>query len=354
MSIQKFFIFFILFSSILRAQSKKEQLEFLNSKIDSLTRMLTFEKSLSKIQSDSIYSQSEIISNLNSIIQKKDQLLLTNKEELNKLNQEISLLQKDLALSINCNDFVYFPKYNSLEKLDSIQNCVNPSFIKAQFYRHYFNLLLFRELKLNETLEGISYEIIMQLIKYREQYLNQYHLLFSEESEVLKSVISLDEQFYFYKSENQKLNETGAFYNELKDFYFGNESDEFIISNYGKYILTFFNLAGATTEANVTQLFEIKNDSIIPVDVYENLLSNLESKIKNKFGKNAFLSRDFQILSNNHQMELQCAIIKDGDPFCCGTAKIKLLTNDFLYYKENSLMYGEVENNGNVKKWIPL
>lgn len=329
------------------SQNKKEQIEVLNLSIDSLQEVIKTEKTISQEKSSEIENLKKEIDELN-ITNRKSQLKLDNASaEIKTLYEDISKLKSELELVKICNQFINYSSITTLAELNEIQSCATASSLKADFYRHYYEVYLLKQLRQEFKLIDLSDAILMELLLIRRIEMGQRGF---EEPEITNIVMELDKQFFLekYSRENSILSPT--FLDLLKRYYYNILSDEYFIQTYDKFVKTFYNLAGAFTEANVTQLYEIQNNILKPIDVYENILLDIESKMVKHFGKECMIHRDFTITKINNQYQVECAINRADDPFCCGSGSIKFLTTDFITYDLNSLMWGK-RTNGGIVSW---
>lgn len=332
------------------SQNKKEQIEVLIFSIDSLKDVIKAERIISQEKSNEIENLKKDIDVLN-ITNRKSQLKLDNASaEIKKLNEDISKLKSELELTKICNQFINYSSITTLAELNEIQSCATASLLKADFYRHYYEVFLLQQLRQDFNLSDLSDLVLLDLLKIRRKEIGLRQFDQLKESEIINNVINLDKQFKLekYSKENSILSQT--FSNLLKTHYYNELSEEYIINVYDKFILTFYNLNGAGTESNVTQLYEIQNNILKPIDVYENILLQVESKMVKHFGKECMIHRDFTITKINGQYQVECDINRADDPFCCGSGSVKFLTTDFITYDLNSLMWGN-STNGGVVSW---
>jgi hypothetical protein len=329
------------------SQNKKEQIEALNFSIDSLHGVIKTEKTISQVKSSEIENLKTQIEALN-LKDKKSQLQIENASiEITQLHKDISKLKTELESAKICNQFMNYLSITNLADLNEIQSCAKASVLKADFYRHYYEVFLLKQLRQDFNLNDLSDVVVLDLLQIRRKDIGSSQV---EESELLNAVNTLDKQFVLENYSKEKTSLSQTFSEMLKQFYFNTLSDEYYINVVDQFILTFYNLNGAGTEANVTQLYEVKNNIILPIDVYENILLNIESKMVKHFGKDNMISQDFTITKINGQYQVECKIRRADDPLCCGSGSIKFLTTDFITYDHNSLMWGN-RTNGDVVNW---
>ena len=332
------------------SQNKKEQIEALNFSIDSLQEVIKTEKTISQEKSSEIENLKKQVEALN-LNDKKSQLKIENAStEIKQLHEDISKLKSDLESAKICNQFMNYSSITSLADLNEIQSCAKASTLKADFYCHYYEVFLLQQLRQDFNLGDLSDVVLLDLLQIRRKEIGLRKFDQLEESEIINNVINLDKQFISEKYSKEKMILSQTFSDLLKTHYYNELSEEYIINVYDKFILTFYNLNGAGTESNVTQLYEIKNNIILPIDVYENILVNIESKMVKHFGKECIINRDFTITKINGQYQVECNIGRADDPLCCGSGSIKFLTTDFITYNYNSLMWGN-RTNGDVVSW---
>ncbi len=244
-----------------------------------------------------------------------------------------------------------YSSFTNLSELNKLQSLATPSLSKANFYRYYYEVYLLHQLRTDFNLTNLNDVVVLELLQNRRKEIESRQFDQFKESEVINSVISLDKQFISDKYCDYKTILSQTFLEMLRNFYYQDLSDEYYINVYNKFVLTFYNLNGAGNESNVTQLYEIKNNTIIPIDVYENILLNIENKMVKHFGKQCVISRDFTIAKINGQYEVKCSIGRADDPPCCGNGLIKFSTIDFITYNLNSLMWGNKNGDGDAVSW---
>jgi hypothetical protein len=335
-----FFFYFFGFT-----QSKKEQIEVLNFSIDSLNKVVLTER---KVNQDQVKEIEELT--------KKD---LANHTEISQLKKELSFaietidrLKSDLEKANICNQFWNYSSYTSLSDLNKLQSCIAPNLTKSEFYKYYYEVFLLKQLRSNFNLINISDIVLLQLLKERRNSLqNAYPLGEEEKTEIVTKVISLDRIFVTEKYNSQYSTLSELFIQALFNHYFAGMSDEYNIEQFDNYVVTFYNLSGAGSEANQTKLYQIKNNSIEEINLYAYILEGIGQKMVKHFGKDCRISSDFSLKKINNSYEVSCTVYKAYDPDCCGSGYIKFTTSDFLEFDINSLMYGYDNGNNSVNSW---
>jgi len=327
------------------SQSKKEQIEILNFRIDSLNKVIVFERG---INHDNVREIKELtkkeLANQNEISQLK--------KELNAANENIDKLNSYLEKATICNQFWNYSSYTSLSELNKLQSCIDPNLTKSEFYKYYYEVYLLKQIRSNFNLINISDIVLLQLLKERRNSMQSTYPLDEEQkTEIINKVTSLDRIFITekYNSQNSALSE--SFVEALQNQYFAGMSDEYSIEQFDNYIVTFYNLSGAGSEANRTRLYEVKNNAIEEIKLYDYLLESIGQKMVKYFGKDCRISSDFSLKKINNKYEVKCAIYKADDPDCCGSGYIKFTTSNFLEFDINSLMYGYDNGNQSVNIW---
>lgn len=326
-------------------QSKKEQIEALNLSIDSLNKVVLTER---KVNQDLVKEIEELT--------KKD---LANQNEISQLKKELSVasekidkLNSDLEKATICNQFWNYASLSDLNNLNKLQSCIAPNLTKSEFYKYYYEVSLLKQLRSNFNLSNISDIVLLQLLKERRNSMqNAYPLGEEEKSEIVNKVISLDRIFVTEKYNSQNSIPSELFIEALFNHYFAGMSDEYTIEQFDNYVVTFYNLSGAGSEANQTRLYEVKNNSIEEINLYDYLLEGIGQKMVKYFGKDCRISSDFSLKKINNNYEVNCAVYKADDPDCCGSGYIKFTTSNFLEFDINSLMYGYDNGNNSVNSW---
>jgi hypothetical protein len=274
------------------------------------------------------------------------------KKELNAANENIDKLNSYLEKATICNQFWNYSSYTSLSELNKLQSCIDPNLTKSEFYKYYYEVYLLKQIRSNFNLINISDIVLLQLLKERRNSMQSTYPLDEEQkTEIINKVTSLDRIFITekYNSQNSALSE--SFVEALQNQYFAGMSDEYSIEQFDNYIVTFYNLSGAGSEANRTRLYEVKNNAIEEIKLYDYLLESIGQKMVKYFGKDCRISSDFSLKKINNKYEVKCAIYKADDPDCCGSGYIKFTTSNFLEFDINSLMYGYDNGNQSVNIW---
>jgi len=116
------------------------------------------------------------------------------------------------------------------------------------------------------------------------------------------------------------------------------------------YILFFYNLSGMRA-GNHTRLYELKNQSLKEVNVYDNFQALLGQKMVKHFGKDCYLGPDFQIKSYGSRMDVIFSVYKADDAECCSSGFVKFSTVDFISIEPSTLMVGKNAGDGSVHSW---
>ena len=326
-------------------QSKKEQIEVLNFSIDSLSKVLLTER---KVYQDLLKEIEELtkkdLANQNEISQLK--------KELSAANETIERLNSDFEKATICNQFWNYSSYSSLSDLNKLQSCITPNLTKSEFYKYYYEVFLLKQLRSNFNLINISDIVLLQLLKERRNSMqNAYPLGEEEKTEIVSKVISLDRIFVTEKYNSQHSTLSELFIEALFNHYFAGMSDEYTVEQFDNYVVTFYNLSGAGSEANQTKLYEIKNNSIEEINLYDFILVDIGQKMVKHFGKDCRISSDFSLKKINNKYEVNCKVFKVDDPGCCGSGYVKFTTSNFLEFDINSLMYSYDNGNNSVNSW---
>lgn len=333
----------LLYSFCVIAQSKKEKIESLNLSLDSLNQVVKSERSIS-------FEKTKEINDLKKQIEVLNKNEIAKQSEIDRLKSELAQLNNELEQSKVCNKFLNYSYYTSLKELNHLQMCSPPSLVKADFYRHYYEVILLTQIRNDFNVSNLSDFVLLDLFKERRKSILSVQFDQKDESEIISIVTELDRQFKADNYSDQRTSLTDAFLELLYKFYFNQLSNEYNVEVHDRFVLTFYNLNGAGTEGNVTALYEIKNNTIHLINVYNDILSKIETMMVKHFGKDCNISRDFSITKVNGSYEVKCTIGK-FDEYWNGSGEIKFLTNDFVNY--NSLMWGLKNSNGVVVNWKP-
>jgi len=122
------FIMFVVLGWVCLGQSKKEQIEILSTRLDSLNQILSSERNINSTKIDDlniiIYSLEKNISQLNDKISKLEQELSGSKTISQKLQNDLSLKQKEINnLQVHLNsilDSISIHNYKSVQIGDQI------------------------------------------------------------------------------------------------------------------------------------------------------------------------------------------------------------------------------------------
>jgi hypothetical protein len=345
------YITLIFTSNVLYGQNKKEQLLFMQKEIDSINSLLLKEKernSVLEIVHTNLTNDFIVLKNLKTEKEIKLSELETELSALKKVNIE---LENERIQLTNCNKLLNLYNLTNIHDLNEIQFCAKSSTLISDFYIYYYEVWVLSELKKNLSSQNkIEDGVLLEILRNRRGFYaspDPRNAVISEKINTLDSIFLAEN----YSTLTTKL--TDEFIEKLTDFYLYNIglSDEYLMKIYGDYVWTFYNLSGAGTEPNTTQLYKIHGNDQMYVPVYENLLEPAEKYLTKHFGKGCFISHDFHIEQQNDGFLISCTVYKFDDPLCCGSGKATIFTHDFNSFNLSTLKWGVKTNSGEVKVW---
>jgi hypothetical protein len=331
-----FITLFILTIGISFSQSKKEQIEILKNRIDSLNVVAENERNFNYIKEQEFNSK---ISGYES--------------QITSLKTTISNINKNLYLNELKNDklskAIYYKDFNSIEELNEIQKVIKPSLTKSDFYKYYFEKLTVNELKKRNGFNSYSDTIISKLISMSGEELK--NMMIYKKNDILKNVNKIDSlfnkkklniedyfdsDFYVYLASNYYCND---YYVDLKDW--------IIVDN---LVNITYNVSGMDA-GNRTNLFKIEDNDVNEIDL-SYIFQKVAMKMQSHVGKGCYINYNRTGLIINkigNEYEITQTLYKMDDSMCCPSYFVKFTTKTFYDFDEKTIMYQKnIENS----KWL--
>jgi hypothetical protein len=279
------FVTFLCSKNILFSQSKKEQLEILQFKIDSLT--LNYNTDLNQ-KVARIYVLNQKLDSLEKELEEKNKKYITKAHELEKVLAQNEDLTIQLARELNCDYENLFKERNLGKVVKQISDCQYKVFTNS-VYAHFEKVTIFNILR-EEKYLGLNDELLWYLV-----------------NRIVHDVSAGNEMMYFFNSAewnqfaSKYTNDNITMLTLHRDF--SNAIGyEYIYDNeavrLGKYYVLSLNAAAMGSEFQ-KNCFKIENDTLIEVnfdfvDFYNKIQSTFHSddirfwEIKNENGTNWF------------------------------------------------------------------
>jgi hypothetical protein len=337
-------LFVLLFiTNFCLGQSKKDQIESLNRAIDSLNSIFVNNK-LEKDQE---------VKNLNTKIENLS-LINSNLElEMDQLKLQLVDLQSKIP-SVTCIEFYDFLNFTTRSDMDKIYDCAPPSILKAEFYKHYYEILAIENIKKNRKTNFTDNQLI-----------NLFHT-----NESIKINLSIDSMILYTKILDGLMSDyfqgnisIERLHAGLYRFYIGGNPSIEIGSSmiYPEIVnISKINSLVTYTAFNPDQagdyphggVFEISDDEFSEYyDLYM-LVGKIETKFDKIFGLGCFaiLSMvDIKYVNAKYEITLP---INRADGYWNSGGYIKFTTSDFGSYE--NLYYSFLDQNAQITKWNKL
>ena len=342
-------LFFLFCFNQLLAQSKKEQIESLYFKIDSIQQTFQLEKQhLSEEIKDLKNSEEQRINEINNL-----------KVVLKKTQDEKKSLEKDVRgqhyLDSVCVDFFNYHDITSSVKLFELVDCAPPSYIKAEFYKHVYEALAVEHFFSEHENCNLSLLLVNKLFSKIE---NNTDPLALGQSDLIFQVKMLDQLV-----DDLEKNTSGALerlISGLSNFYYNNvvrtDLDEMFwfpeiyVYQVGDYVVySGYHPGGNEAHGGIYEIGELYD---VSNGIFE-LSDELNMRLTKLIGKDFFLGYTgcLEFNFDGQYYEAVVCVYRSNDSMASPSGAIKLVLSKDLIVKES--FFGSISANepNQVKKW---